>query len=292
MTGDSALGFPERGRQAYAAMGRPFSVAILGDSDLALRAHRLLRSLTPDPSAMSNDSAAGDAVHFTITVLPGGTATLEAEVGGPVEFPTSESALARLFWRINQLVINPPPAGHVLLHAAAASKEGDVVALAAPMESGKTTAVTALLGRGYQYITDEAVALNRETLSLTWIYPKPLGLDPGSWPLFRHLAPPENHAEDHSWHVAADEAGAISPEPPGQLRLVLLPHYEAGADTVPRPVSPAQAVLRLADSTFCFHDEPAANLTTLGRLASTIPIFDLAVDDLDRFCGVVDDLLG
>ena len=68
-----------------------------------------------------------------------------------------------LVWHVNGSVVRVDRGQHLLLHAAAAERDGVTVVLPAPMESGKTTTVAGLLRAGYRYVTDETVVLDRAT---------------------------------------------------------------------------------------------------------------------------------
>jgi hypothetical protein len=92
------------------------------------------------------------------------------------------------------------------------------------MEAGKTTLVAGLVRAGFGYLTDEAGAIERETL-LIQPYPKPLSLEPGSWPLFPELEPQADLATDeykaYEWQVptAAIRPGALGRSPGRRRRL-------------------------------------------------------------------------
>jgi hypothetical protein len=90
---------------------------------------------------------------------------------------------------LNRRVVDASP--HLLLHAGGVAGAGVAVALPGHMEAGKTTLTAGLVRAGLGYLTDEALAFDRETL-LALPYPKPLSIDPGAWPLFLELAPPES----------------------------------------------------------------------------------------------------
>jgi hypothetical protein len=179
----------------------------------------------------------------------------------------------------------------VLLHAAAAVRNGVTVILAAPMEHGKSTTVAGLVRAGYRYVTDETVALVPGSLEVH-AYPKPLTLDRGSWHLFPELMAAPIGPADASWFVPATrirpDAQADIAGPP---RVVVLPAYRHGADTRSSLVAPAQALLELAKATFRFADHPRRNLDELAGLARRVPTYALEIGDLDAATAEIDRLV-
>ncbi len=67
-------------------------------------------------------------------------------------------AVAQLAWEVNRGVVEKA-GNRLLLHAAAAERDGRVVILAGPEGSGKSTLVAALVRSGLRYVTDETVAV-------------------------------------------------------------------------------------------------------------------------------------
>ena len=104
---------------------------------------------------------------------------------------------------LNRRVVDSSP--HLLLHAGGVAGDGAAAALPGHMEAGKTTLTAGLVRAGLTYLTDEALALDRESL-LVHPYPKPLSIDPGAWPFFAGLAPPpvpDGGFEYVQWQVPA-----------------------------------------------------------------------------------------
>jgi hypothetical protein len=201
-----------------------------------------------------------------------------------------EPVLRLLAWHVNQSMVASTCRDHVVLHAAAATRAGITVVLPGDQEHGKTTTVAGLLRGGYDYVTDEAVALDPTTLRIT-SFPKALSIDEGAWPLF-----PECRGlfgdDARQWQVRAERLGARSlggtvPPP----RLVVFPRYRAGAPTVARPISAGDAVRRLVSCTFRFPDDPSRNLAALAVLAQEASTADLQIGDLDDAVSAIDRML-
>ena len=84
--------------------------------------------------------------------------------GQPViRTPSEPQALVYLLWQLNRSVVAASDR-YLLVHAAAATNGGAAGLLPASMNSGKTTLVAGLVQRGLGYLTDEAAAIDPQTL--------------------------------------------------------------------------------------------------------------------------------
>jgi len=199
--------------------------------------------------------------------------------------------LAYLLWAFNQAV-TATARGALLIHAAAAERDGAVVVLPAAQESGKTTLVAGLLRRGYRYVTDEAFAVGITTGRLR-PFPKALSLDVSSWRLFPELAPelapPQRAYMSAQWHIPAARLGAETVGPEATPRVVLSPRYQPGATTALTRLRPAAGLLLLAENSFNAADWGQAGLCAAADMLRGCPVIGkLIVGDLDSACDVVD----
>ena len=171
---------------------------------------------------------------------------------------------------------------------------GSAVALPGQAEAGKTTLTAGLVRAGLGYLTDEALALDRETL-LVQPYPKPLSIDPGAWAFFPELEPPvpdEDGYDCVQWQIPAT---AIRPEAvadPCPVVAVVFPRYEVGTDTVLAPVGRGEALVELAKNTFHFKERGAAELDLLAELARGVDCYRLTMGELDQAVDLVAGLVG
>lgn len=191
-------------------------------------------------------------------------------------------------WHVNRAVIERTVDSHVLLHSAAAVRGGVTVILPADQESGKTTTVAGLLRSGFDYVTDEAVALDPIS---AWVtpFPKSLSLDPGSWALFAECRPMHSPDRVRQWQVPACSLGAhvvrhVVPPP----RVIVFPKYVAGADTTVLPLSKAEAVHELARMSFDFPRHASRNLATLGRVSRHATAARLVIGSLSEAIDAID----
>lgn len=204
---------------------------------------------------------------------------------------STEAVLGGLSWHINRSVIEHSVDRYVLMHAASATLAGVTVVLAADMESGKTTTVAGLLRSGFDYVTDEAVALDPGTCMVS-PFGKTLSLDPGSWGLFPECAPAGDFRPRLQWFIEPHRLGATSHTlPVAAPEIVLFPKYVAGATTAVVPVTAAEATHELARMTFDFARHPRRNLATLARVARTATCVRLRIGDLEQAVDLVHELV-
>ena len=200
--------------------------------------------------------------------------------------------LKHLMWHINQQAIRKSLSTNVLVHAAVAARDGVGIVMPAPQEAGKTTLVAGLVRAGFDYLSDEAAAIDPETLEIA-PFPKPLSVDKGSWSV---LACAEPELEETTrryltkqWQVSplSLRHGSVSGAVPA--RLLILPTYRAGAVTTLEPIRPVDALVATLSQTFYFHQEGRRNLEVLARLLAAVPCYRLTVGDLAAACEAVDD---
>lgn len=234
----------------------------------------------------------------------GGLYDLRLAGGDPVVgVHDTPAVLSRVLWDYNHRAIRTASAD-LLLHAAAVVTPAGVIVLPAPAESGKSTLVAGLTRHGYGYVTDECAAVDgltehrAELLGPPTVraYPKPIGLDPGSWPLFGSLLADDPLQLDKRWlpgSVAGPGALAAHPAPGARLPLaaVVFPRHEAGAATELVPLGPGAATVTLARNAFRLDEQPQRSLAALAALATAVPAFTLAVDDLAEACATIDRLV-
>lgn len=195
----------------------------------------------------------------------------------------------QLTWQINQEVIRRS-SDHVLLHAAAAAHNGSAVLLPGAPEAGKTTLVAGLVRAGFDYLTDEAAAIDPRSL-LVEPYAKPLSIDPGSWLVLAELAPggAESAAYLHEgqWHV---NPGRIRPDAVSgraPISMIAFPRFVAGAPARIERLRRSEALAKLLRHTFRFRDCPRRNFDVLARVVDQADCYELTSGDLHEACQLV-----
>jgi hypothetical protein len=271
------------------ALGHRFVVAS-GAADPVL-----LSRLAAVTGPLRDDRAPGrhHAVRYVVKPLrlPGGLTGYEVLRDGRALEPLGDSDVAArlLQWDVNQRAVAAARRTRTVLHAAAVASGRDAVLLAAPQEHGKTTTTAGLLSSGWDYVTDEAVALDRRSLHVR-PFPKALSLDRGSWPLFPDARPAHARDDDGQWLVPAAALGAATVAGDVVPRVVLLPRFRAGAPTVARALHPADALYRLAGCCFGFPGGGSGDLAVLRSLVERVPVLELTVGNLAAAVDVVADV--
>jgi len=209
------------------------------------------------------------------------------------EAPDPEALVMRLVHDVNQQAVGGSDL--LALHAGGVEHGDAAIVFPGGMEVGKTTLVAGLVRAGFGYLTDEAVALDRQTLVIR-PYPKPLCLDPGSWPLFPELEP---HAElatasykTEQWQVPPEAIRPDAPAGPCSVGLVVFPRFEPRAETTLEPIRRAAALVELAKATFGFRDESRVALDLLADLARGADCYRLTMASLDPALELVSRVAG
>ncbi|HEX5532293.1 MAG TPA: hypothetical protein VFX33_00965 [Actinomycetales bacterium] len=253
-----------------AAVGMRFQV--VGPKVVVDAAHDLMADLFAD-DYVSAPATSADLLRYHVT----DSAVIVN--GRRFEVCSAAEAVETMQWHLNQTVVAHATRTMTGLHAAAAAQGGRLVVLPAQSGSGKSTTVAGLVRAGWQYVTDEACLIDSETLRVL-PYPKPIGLERGSWRLFPGVPRP---VEPHgTWLVPAaslGNAGVCEAQVPA---AVVTPRYEPGETTRLHRLSPGELVMELAQSTFSFNEDGGRHLRVLARLARRVPGFRLTISDLDE----------
>ena len=179
------------------------------------------------------------------------------------------------------------------IHAGGVVRHGVGVALPAQMESGKSTLTTGLIRAGFDYLTDEAVLLDWETLTAI-PFPKPISLDPGSWYLFPELEPqaalPPGY-KDAQWQIPPSAIRADAVGGPCRIRYFVFPEYANGAETRLTPLRRAEATIELAKNTFRFNERPRRSLDALALAVRDADCYKLAIGDLETAVALLTQLV-
>lgn len=266
----------------YDALGHVFTVTVAED--------RLGECIARTLEALG--TTCQPRLEYSVAAVPGPRPDwYELRRDGEPVMPAMEGSLVLdwLAWAVNQGAIESGRQQNLLMHAAGVARDGLGVVLAAPMESGKTTTCTGLVRDGWSYLTDEAVAVDPATLRVR-AFPKALTIDPGSQFLFPELRPELPSSSGQKWQVPPHSIrpGCVTTDVP--VGLLLLPAYREGASTELQPLTPAQAVMELAQCTFFFIEQPERNLAALAQLARTAPCYRLVIGALDEAVTLVNEL--
>lgn len=271
---------PAFATRTFAALGHRFRVRT---SDAALT--EVLAALF---DSLAVDGGDDFVTTYDLCCDPGGLVWQLAIDGEATGTPVEEAwfPVHRLMWCVNRAAVSAE--GLLAVHAAVAAVDGMAVVLPAAMEAGKTTLVTALVQRGFDYLSDEIAAFDPRSGRLI-PYPKPLSIDQGSWPLFPELTPPASMARffDRQWQVAPSAVRAGSVARWAVPAVIIAPRYSPGAITELVDVPRVEMLQQLAEQTFGFLRHPQRSLEDLVGLVAGRPSYRLQVDDLDSACAAI-----
>ena len=278
----------------YESLGQRFRL-LVSDAVLAAWLDTLygpMRVVEPDVGAPSDHDR--PAVTFRIVAPTQGRAG--AVVRGDELMGTSlqpSRIMALLQWSLNRRVIETACVDRLVLHAGCVAHDGAALVLAGRMEAGKSTLTAGLLDLGFEYLTDEAVAV-AEDLTVEG-YAKPLSLDPGSWSTLPHLepdVPDELHPYlAQQWQVGVSAVDqSVNPQ---RLQALVLTRYQADAPTTCEPAPPRWALAELAHCTFVPEGQvlPAERIHELAHLIEVVPAFRMVVGDLASAARAVTDIV-
>lgn len=222
------------------------------DPVLARTVDQLLGDLSPSPRTGSPD--------HDITVS--GSGPWSVRTAGLVHRAvTREQALTRTLAAVNLAAVTDTPL--LAFHAAVVSRAGHSLVVPARSGSGKSTLTAALLQRGWDYVSDEALALEWSTGELV-SYPRPLALSP--WSLAAVHAPP-GHWADGETLLRASHLGAAVERSPGPVRqVVLLERSSDVGDTAVSEVDRNEALVELLARGFTHRHDGGRALVVLAAL--------------------------
>ena len=185
--------------------------------------------------------------------------------GAPLGEPASLLAAAsHLVSDVNSRAVVSRP-NHLIVHAAAVGWRGRGILLPGPSGAGKSTLAAALVSAGCDYLTDEAAAIDAQSLEIE-PYLKPLSLRPGSLAALGLSLSSTATGPSHQLLPCS----ALRPESAGgrvPVRVLVFPRYQIDAGpTALEPMSRAEAIVELATDSFNFVDHGGAWMGLLRRL--------------------------
>ncbi len=185
---------------------------------------------------------------------------------------------------------------HLLFHAGALEAGGIGVLVPGASGSGKSTLVAGLARAGLGYLTDELVALDMARGRLR-AYPKPITVKPGSFAVLADMDPGLGAAPaavawaGAEWQVPVGDGTVCRIGRPCEPGVVVLPRYDAGAETALTALSDTEAFLSLALNAVNLLPHGAAGAEALGRLVAGCRCYGLTMSDLGEACRLVLELL-
>ncbi len=177
-------------------------------------------------------------------------------------------ALDLLVGLVNRLALDAEPEA-LHLHAGCVALGDRAAVIAAPSGTGKSTLTTALVTRGWTYLSDETVRVDDGGLQVSG-FPKPLTIKSTGqhlWPQLRAHRLTIDHSDRSSWQVPASALGAACATRAGARLIVLLHRGDDASEARAEPVHPADATVHLLTHAL---DGRRYGAPALGRLADLV----------------------
>jgi len=160
---------------------------------------------------------------------------------------------------------------NVVFHAGAADLGQGLVLFPGVSNSGKSTLVAQLMQRGHQYLTDEAVAVDIESLHAMPFH-KAICIEEGSQQLFPELSPVTGLTA--AWDVDPRTVGPGRLSPGGVIRAIVFPTFRAGCAPEVRPLEPFDVMQLLISNAFDFDRVGQPAFDAMIRLANALPAYE------------------
>lgn len=254
----------------------------VGDPAAAIYVRDLIDGLPPARRQPERTVRLSPNDHGPGRNLYDGDALVQLDMSGP-------AAIRTLLWYLNQVALET--AHYAVLHAGAVSQDRRAVILPARMDAGKSTLVAALVDQGFDYLSDEFAPIHLADGTLV-PYRGPLGLDPGSFPLFPHLKPQlaEEFEDLSHWHVLVDPKAQVG-SAPMVPHAVVFPSYRQGAPCSLTRLAPTEAVHLAADQALNLFDLGRPAFHALSELVRAAPAYELVFGELADACAAVGDVV-
>jgi hypothetical protein len=200
----------------------------------------------------------------------------ESEPIGTVADATT--AVELLLWAIDEAAVQASDR-LLLVHAGAAEKGGRVVVVPGASGAGKSTVVSALVDRGWRYVTDEVVALDLKS-KLVAPYPRAAKVELPAAVLLGLVEAGAGNPPD-AYRVPFP-AGSGAP-----VAMVVVPSVEPAAPVMLAPMRPADAVSTMAASTWNLSRHRQSGLDLLASLARR-PCYRVRLGDPREVAAAID----
>jgi hypothetical protein len=197
------------------------------------------------------------------------------------ELRLKSSSVARLVefaaWDIHACVPEKTR-DYLLLHSGAVSRRhGDAALIAGPADVGKSSMVAALLGRGFDYLSDELGAIDPVT-ERAFPFAKLISLAPDAIDAMpeieRRRGGPGNPPDGRDAGLAPADLGA-SVAPASDVRWLVFPSFDRGGPPRLMELPRAEAVRRMAELSFNLYRYEERGVVLLSRIADRARAFAL-----------------
>jgi len=267
-----------------------------------------VRAAGADVVVRTNSQAVADQLREAFGALPTSPSTastlteiavLDRGVDGPLRFRVYVGGEYQSAWDVPGPITtavlmelnrsaSETANGRLVLHAGAVEREGVVVVVAGDNDRGKTTLTARLVQWGFNYLSDEVVAVDAENL-VALPYPKPLSVDANTLGLLglggaEQVAASQGNLDPHT-------LGSVSEG--GQIGLIV--YLAEGPSTTLIDTPATDDVRRLVEMLSCTFRASFEDLDALDALSAVlqrVPLLRLERAGLDDSCAQIESALG
>lgn len=209
-----------------------------------------------------------------------------ATINGSVLF--SHLALDQVLWNLMQdgvMRLNGAATTHLIFHAAALAHNNNGVILCGQSGSGKSSLAAWLTASGFQYLTDEVVALPIDGEEISGLC-RSVVLKRGSAFIWRRWLV-ENQSDnflqfkDGSAWIAPTLFNANAVRAKVVPRVLIFPRYIAGAELNVKRLNAAESLFQLLQSLVNARNFPDGGISAAARLARQVSAFNLIYSDIE-----------
>jgi hypothetical protein len=199
--------------------------------------------------------------------------------------------LKHLFWNVNSEAIRRT-GDFLLIHSGAVvSPSGKAVLIPGRSGSGKSTLTAGLVRAGFDYLSDEAAAIDPVTRRL-YPYPKALTLKENRSELFPELASKNGSAlVKGQLHLHPEDIGPGKAAGPCEVRFVIVHRHERGKEKAElTPISRGEAALELGRNAMNISTYRARMLPLLADVVRGARTYSLVSGELQEAVRTVAEL--
>jgi hypothetical protein len=185
--------------------------------------------------------------------------------------------------------------GGMVIHAAGLAWNGQGLLLPGPSGRGKSTLAAWLLGRGFEYLSDELVFIPLGANKFEGLT-RPLNLKNSAREVLKEMLAyqekPDDIIRSHGREITPPRI--LNPQAvirSARLRLIVFPHFQEGIAFDLHRLSKAHAGLALMEGLINARNLEEHGFPEVARLARLIPAYELTYGTFEQIEGKIEELL-